>query len=581
MPTDTIKERPRPKKKKKKVGSRVTKDLKSSVTSEQKQSKVLEALSTALLSNKYTRRVLADQSVRFFAQYYFGITLGRHQERWVKKLVHVKKGMVLAPCGHGKTEIFSKILILWLVTRNRNIRVLLVSKSDGLAVKNLKAIRWELETNDKLIQDFGRFYDSAGGTWSDHQLYCIRDKNQKDPTIEAVGLLGAITGGRFDVIVLDDVLDSLNTRSEDQRLKIQDYIDGTLIPRLEPWGVMWGIGTRKHFDDFYAHCIRNKAWVVIRDRAIIQEPDSYEIIESDEALVLEDSLGERHETYFRVVITSEDKGECLWPEKWTMENLLLLRYTIGSYVFTREYQNEISSNELALFKIEWLQQCRDYGLSYVHGNLRQKDDRSKFVFLAQGTDASLVDSKEAAEKGDSDYTVISSWGITEDSTGRKFVLLDFFRERGMSPAKVEGSIEKEYWRFTPDYHFIEVNSFTTIHTHNLINKRGLNLTKHYTDRKKNDLYVGVPGMAVKFENDLVRLPYKTSEDQAKTDKFIMEFHGLGTEKHDDIVMSTWVAWVGIDRVLKGYARVDRSVVRVNKPARAGRSIRKVTNVREN
>jgi hypothetical protein len=537
---------------------------KAKVVNTKQQTDALDALATVALSNKYTRRMLVEKSVKFFAQYYFGITLTRHQVRWVAKLLNIKKGMVLAPCGHGKTEVFSKILILWLICRNRNIRILLTSKSDGLAVKNLKAVRTELESNQKLINDFGRFYD-PGATWSDHQLYCIRSKNMKDPTLEAVGLLGAITGGRFDVIVLDDVLDVLNTRSEEQRDKIKDYIDGTLITRLEPWGVCWGIGTRKHYDDYYARKLKDKAWVVIVDQAIIREPQSFEVIETEDPVTLVDSFGNEHETYFRVVITSEDRGECLWPEKWTMENLLLLRYTIGTLVFNREYQNLISSDETALFKIQWLEQCRDWDLSYVDGDFHDRDDRLPYFAIVQGTDPSLVDEKKKAESGDTDYMVTISLGVEKDGTE---TLLGMSRDRGLSPAQVLSKIEKEYNRFDPEYHFLEANSFGTIHAHSLINDKGLRITKHFTERRKSDPYIGVPSLAVKFENKKFRLPYKTPADQVKTDRLIVEFHGLTIEKHDDIVMAMWIASCGVDRVRSGMKRMRRNVNRVRKAVRA-------------
>jgi len=529
------------------------------------QDKAINAVMQVALSNKHTRRELVNQSIRFFSQYYFNITLGEHQARWIKKLVKVKKGMILGPCGHGKTEIYSKLLLAWLICRNREVRILLCSKSDGLAVKNLKNLGRELEENVKLIQDFGRFYNPSA-TWTDHQLYCIRSKGMKDPTIEAVGLLGAITGGRFDVIVLDDVLDVLNTRSEEQREKVKDYINGTLIPRLEPWGVCWGIGTRKHYNDYYSELIKNKAWVTIVDQAIVREPKEWKVIESDEPVELIDSLGEKHEVYFQVKITSEDRGECLWPQKWPMENLLLLRYTIGSTVFEREYQNKVLSDESALFKIGWLEKAKDENLTYIKGNFHEWLKRNEFTYIVQGTDPSLVDDRRKAERTDSDYSVITSWGL--DKTGNR-VLLGLWRERGVTPAKIEEAIEIEYRRFEPEYHFLESNSFGTIYAHNLINKRGLRLTKHHTDRRKDDLYVGIPGMAVSFENGKVRLPYKTESDRRLTDAFITEFHGLGSEKHDDIVMSTWIAWTGIERLQKGLSVLNRSITRVQKPNRAG------------
>jgi len=557
-------------KKKRRKDKRATKAQKSRVVDEQKKREAVDAITGLALGSKHVRRELANVSVKFFAQYYFDITLGNHQVRWIEKLARVKKGLVLAPCGHGKTEVFSKILLLWLIVRNRDVRILLCSKSDGLAVKNLKSIKFELTENQKLIADYGRFYNNTD-TWSTHQLYCIRNKNMKDPTVEAVGLLGAITGGRFDVLVLDDVLDVLNTRTEDQREKVRDYIDGTLIPRLEPWGVTWGVGTRKHFDDYYAHCIENPTWVVIENQAIIREPEEWVVHETDEPMILEDSLGEKHETYFRVEITSEDKGECLWPDKWSMENLLLLRYTIGTLVFEREYQNRISSDEFALFKIGDLQKARDRTLSYVSGEFHDRDTRREYLGIVMGYDPSLVDDKRKAEAGDTDYSVITTWAVDENYNR---VLLGLKRVRGISPGAAQKLLEDEYHRFLPDLCFIESNAFGTIHANILINEKGINITKHHTDRKKTDLYVGVPGMSVTFENGKVRLPYKTQADKELTDQLVKEFHGLGIEKHDDIVMSTWIAWTGVERWLKGLARTKRNVTRVKKPNRVKQGVRK-------
>lgn len=529
-----------------------------------KQQELMDAWKTVALSNRVTRRALVETSIKFFAAYYLDVKLSRAQNRWAKKYIRAKKGLVLAPCGHGKTEFFSKILQLWIIVRNRNIRILAVSKSDGLAVKNLKSIRLELESNKKLIEDFGRFY-SPDATWTDHQLYVIRNKNLKDPTLEAVGLNGAITGGRFDIIVLDDVIDALNVRSEEMREKTKDYIDGTLITRLEPWGVVWAIGTRKHYDDYYAHILKNKTWTCTREGAIVREPDDYEIVESDSPVELTDPDGEKREIYAYVKFNSDDHGETLWPEKWPMEHLLLLRYSIGSVVFEREYQNNISADDVALVKLPWLQACRDETLSYTIGEFSESM-REKYEAVFQGTDPSLIDDKKAAEKKDSDYTVILTAGMRKED--KILELIGFFEYRGMSPAQAENAIENEYLRFGPNLHFLEANSFGTIYAHNLINERGLRITKHFTEgTRKNDLYRGVPALSVLFENRQIRLPYMTAEDKKKTDRIIKMIHGIGMEKHDDIPMALWIMECGVQRWRRGAIRMRRFTERVKKPKR--------------
>lgn len=512
------------------------------------------------MGSAYTRRMLVETSIKFFMWYYYATTMGDHQVRWAHSLLKRKRGLVLGPCGHGKTETFSKGLCSWLIVRNRNIRVLLVSKSDGLAVKNLKVIRHELQNNPRIIGDFGRFYDPEA-TWSDHQLYCLRTKNIKDPTLEAVGLLGAITGGRFDVIILDDVLDVLNTRSEDQRLKVADYIDGTLLPRLEPWGVCWAIGTRKHADDYYNAIINNKTWHVVHDRAIIREPEKYRIEETDDPVEIETPEGERIEVNARAIIESQDRGEVLWPAKWTMEQLLLYRYGLTTIVFNREYQNICSSDETALFKLRDLEQCRDATVSYVPGRFSDEFQRREFSCIFQGIDPALVDDKKKAEKRDTDFTVIETWGLRKKDKMK--VLLGVVRERGLSPAAVERLIESEYKRFDPDFSVIETNAFGLIHASNLIERKGLKLIRHHTDRRKHDVYAGVPGLAVEFENAKIVLPYKTAEDKEKTNKLINEFHLLGAGSHDDTVMAAWFAFEGLRRYLRGEARMRRNIERVN------------------
>ena len=52
-------------------------------------------------------------------------------------------------------------------------------------------------------------------------------------------------------------------------------------------------------------------------------------------------------------------------------------------------------------------------------------------------------------------------------------------------------------------------------------------------------------MSQLFENQKYRFPYKDEDDQRLTDIILGEFHGLGREKHKDMVLALWFAelWI--------------------------------------
>lgn len=523
------------------------------------------SLFTVLISFKQLRVAMAIVSVRFFAWYYFGINLAKHQEgevnSWINHAIKSRRACILAPRGHGKSEIFSKIFLLWRIIRNRNIRILLVTKADDLAVKLLKVIREELENNQRLINDFGKFYDS-NRTWRHDQVEIIRDKNLKDPTVEAVGMGGAITGGRFDLIILDDIIDSNSVISDTARAKSIDYVDGTLIPLLEPWGECVGIGTRKHFSDVYAKFVESPAWSCLVQAAIIKFPAKWEIVKLTTPEI--DSDGKEH--WYKAVIYGDDKGEVLWPERWSMEKLLMERWANPS-AFDREYQNSIVSEETAMFKLAWFEQCKDLEASYVTGNL-SSEIAARYRFIIMSGDLALVTNKQLAEKRDKDYCIIMAVGLKHDGTRD---LLSLTRERGLSPALVEALCCRDYMRINPKYFVIEANSFAEIHAENLIENKKMPIVKHYTGTNKHDPYEGVAATSVVFENGLYRLPYKTEGDRLKTNALISEFYAMGVGDHDDIVMATWIIEFTIRRILKGQINIERLRARPDRPRRMAMS----------
>lgn len=512
--------------------------------------RALRALITVALAHRDLRKIIARHSVAFFAFYYFGIVLAPHQVRWANKVMRTSRGLIIAPVGHGKTELISKILALWVISNNKNARILLLAKTKSMSEKNLNVVKHELHYNKRLIADYGAFYSSRN-KWESTKIQVIRHKNLKDYSFEAIGLFGAVTGSRFDYIIADDLIDRLMALSPAVREKTLEYFQSAIKTRLEPDGIIWLIGTRKHYDDLYGHIIRNPLWTIIHDRAIVREPADWEMVKLEKPIIRPNGT----EQYFVPVIHGQDRGECLWPEHQPMENLLFERMDGGSISFSREYQGEVVDDETASFRIQWLEQCRDESRSYIAGVI-PPEVRALYRVIVLGMDPSLVTSEKRAEARDTDHFVSAIIGLRKD--GPKHDYLGLYRHRGLTPDASQKLIKVIHDNTEPHYFAIETNSFGEIVRWNLIHKMDLGrLIEHKTGKNKSDLYAGVPMLSPLFENGLMSLPYKTPEDKKLTDALIKEFHGLGVEPHDDIVMATWIAETLIQRYLVGQARIEK------------------------
>jgi phage terminase large subunit-like protein len=516
----------------------------------------LEELKPLLTNTPDGHRMLASYSDKYFAKYYLESDLYPQQLEWMRRLQLTRNGAELSPVEHGKTFGVSGVLPTKRICYNRNIRILLISGTADLAIKNVGVISRSLKGNKKIITDFGPFYN-YNNTWGKTQIQVIRDDPLiKDYSVEAIGVFGEITGSRFDLIIADDPVTEKNSRTAEPRNRLRDFMFGTVFTRADKGAQIWCIGTRKDYADFWSELIKKKAiWSVNQGKAIIQEPDDYEIVELDEPKIREDGTEKTHE-----VIIKGNPGKTLDPVRWPMERLLLRRYEIGTRLFDREFQNTITSDGTALFKLQWLEQCRKPDLSYANVEYRMVGngveltghpniDRSKYIRIFACTDPAIVTDKKTAEANDSDYFVAFILGLYENGS---IDILYRIKDRGFSPTqKIELSIALNKL-FRPSHHFWESNSAGQQDIALIEEATNVPLIPHYTGANKNDSYGGVTSLSVMVERNRMGFPYKTEADMVITDDIISEFHRYPNGEHDDQVMAAWIGKAGADRVLDEY-----------------------------
>lgn len=499
----------------------------------------------------------------YYAMHYLRLKTPRCHQRWYQAFDLHRRLLFLAPRSHGKSIAVGRVLVGHRILTDRNIRILIVSRTKGAASKTVRLVRQDLERNRRIINDWSP--TEAGGPfrdptlpWTDSLFYVARPKSARDPTLECVGVGGSITGGRFDLIIIDDPEDDKSVLSARQRQKTVEWLRGTILELLDTNGRVVVIGTRKHAADLYATLENDPTFAMLRDQAFVTWPDLSKVqwIEREDPetgrVVLED-----------VVVPPEAGGEALWSEKWPLKELLKKYRSLGSVMFRRENQNEITDDGASPFRKAWLDASKGRGASmgFLRWGWDDENDcahpHCEGLYVWQCADLALNDDVEKAQEADSDFTVVQTWGL-DWRTGHR-TLLRMVRRRGLTQGQINALLISEARLFPQSIGFaIERNAFGKLITSGLKRTTDLPIEEHLTTGKKHDLFDGVPGMSVLFENGKITLPggrkVSLPEDEADpragVDVLYQELHGIGREAHDDTVMCMWIGDVWIRRFIR-------------------------------
>lgn len=481
------------------------------------------------------RRILARRSIRFLAAYYLGLDLWHCQKVWYDELREMAKGGIVGPPDSGKTEVITRLVPLDAILFNRNVRILNVSATADLAEANGSVLRKDLE-NELIVEDFGEFRTAS--MWMDRKFRVRRSLNAKEGTFEAYGIESkSYYGKHYDLIILDDIQNDTNVRSVKTRRQHERVYENSIRTRLVPGGRILNLANKQHPDDFNNYLEKQPDFHLIVSKALIRRPAKYSITELPQRELNE--FGDK--TKWRVQIDSADPGQALTPERYPVPRLLVLERELGTPSFNLKFQQQASDDATALIKWEHLQAAKDESLSY--GTYQ----RSHYLELVTGIDPSLVMDKTQAEKNDTDYMVMTTLGILPN---HHFHLLALDRERGLTPNQIKDKVLTNARIFAPVMQFYEENSFGEVQNWHIKRETGIPVARHYTGGQKYDPYQGYPSLSVLFENQQIKLPYRTESDRQKTNLLISELYNPIESNHDDQLSSLWIAYSGARRLIR-------------------------------
>lgn len=154
-------------------------------------------------------------------------------------------------------------------------RILLASKTSGLAQSTLAEIMMNIEGNELLPAFWPHcFWEDTKKArwWNQERLVLPRKATHKEATIETVGVGGQITGYHFNVHIFDDLIDIESANSPTIMFKTLEWWKASrALMHDRDRSLEFIVGTRWAVADLYDWIIKNDPSVEPHVRAIIED----------------------------------------------------------------------------------------------------------------------------------------------------------------------------------------------------------------------------------------------------------------------------------------------------------------------
>jgi hypothetical protein len=199
-----------------------------------------------------------------------------HHVEWLELAERFERLLIEAAREHSKTQVFGTSLPLIRMAENQNIRILIISDVYDKAQQRTKVLKKHILQNEVLAQDTGGELriDRVKG---DEEFTLERSYYWlKEPTVTSTYAGAPISGGRYDIIIADDLVSYLvNANTPGKRQKMIRWWFDEVENSVAEGGVIWVIGTHQHHDDLYEELKRQPQYHVEVYPAVDEEDTGY------------------------------------------------------------------------------------------------------------------------------------------------------------------------------------------------------------------------------------------------------------------------------------------------------------------
>ena len=232
-----------------------------------------------------------------------------HHLEWFKISEFHDWCLIEAAREHAKTEIFGKALPLYEIGQNPNVRILIISDVHPKAQARATVLREHIATNEAYR---ARFPDvKVVKKKGDEEFWVERDLILKEATVTSTYAGGPISGGRYDIVIVDDLVNFLeNSTTPGKRKKLKRWWNDEVMSAVAEGGKVWVIGTRQHHEDLYETIKQDKRFHHRVYPAVDEEDTGY------------GHLGYAKKNASHGVDPESPDAVCLWPAMHSHEKLM-------------------------------------------------------------------------------------------------------------------------------------------------------------------------------------------------------------------------------------------------------------------
>jgi predicted phage terminase large subunit-like protein len=305
----------------------------------------------------------------------------------------------------------------------------------------------------------------------------------------AIGVGGALAGRGADLFIIDDPHSEQDAKQgrADVFLPAWEWFQSGPIQRLMPGGAIIVVMTRWSKLDLTGQIINH----MVKN----EDAEEWEIVN------------------FPAIMPS---GTPLWPEFWSIEELLAKKASLDVRYWNAQYLQEPTSEEGALIKREWWQ-------------IWEKEDPPNCEFIIMSLDAA----QEANNRAD--YNALTTWGVffNEETNNYNIILLNAIKKRLEFP-DLKKLVLEEYKEWEPDAFMVEKKSNGAA-LYQELRRMGVPVGE-FTPGKGQDKISRVNAVSDLFNSGIVWAP-----ERRWAMEVVEECNDFPSGANDDLVDSTTLA----------------------------------------
>lgn len=293
----------------------------------------------------------------YFPHYFYRPFSGFHLEQIEQLKALLKRGggtfeALAAPRKHAKSTVNTFGFPLYCILYERKHYIIVGMDTKDQAAEELEKVKLELEENPRIHEDFG---DLRGPVWNIGSFTTLNRVR-----VQALGTDTKIRGRKYrqyrpDLIILDDIENDRNVKSEEQRRYLyEDWFLKGVMEAGDKSTDMIVLGTIMHEESVLVKILNNPRFRSRIYKAVIEFAERDDLWDEWKQIYTDLSLGddrfERARAFYEANREEMERGAVvLWPEQKSYYELMetLVSNPKG---FWSEMQNEPRGSDNQLFE---------------------------------------------------------------------------------------------------------------------------------------------------------------------------------------------------------------------------------------